>query len=141
MTRQRLHAFSLVIAAMALLLAGAAQAQSPDPAPRVYRCGDSYGTTPCPGGKPVAVDDSRTDEQRRQAQAVKVQDARLADELAAERRARDGAAVGQRAGQIGPSQADLAKAEALAAREKAKAERDAKKKNKPKRTPHPAKAA
>ena len=26
----------------------------------VYRCGSSYGQQPCPGGTPVAADDSRT---------------------------------------------------------------------------------
>jgi hypothetical protein len=131
----------LILGVMVLLLAGAARAQAPEAAPRVYRCGDSYGTTPCPGGKPVAVDDSRSDEQRRQAQAVKAQDAQMASELAAERQARERAAVGQRAARLGPSEAERAKADALAAREKAKAERELKKKKKPKRTPHAAKPA
>jgi hypothetical protein len=131
----------LILGVMVLLLAGAARAQAPEAAPRVYRCGDSYGTTPCPGGKPVAVDDSRSDEQRRQAQAVKAQDAQMASELAAERQTRERAAVGQRAARLGPSEAERAKADALAAREKAKAERELKKKKKPKRTPHAAKPA
>lgn len=140
MTPQRSRPVSLVVTLMALLLAGAAQAQAPEAAPRVYRCGDSYGTTPCPGGKPVAVDDTRSDEQRRQAQAVKTQDAQLALELAAERHARERAAVGQRASRLGPSEAERAKAEALAAREKTKAARDTKKK-KPKRAPRLPKTA
>lgn len=133
MTPKRSRSFAQVLGAMAVLLAGVVSAQAPNATPQVYRCGDSYGTTPCPGGKAVAVDDSRSDEQRRQAQTVKVQDARMAAELAAERQARERAAVGGRAARIGPSEAERAKAEALAAREKAKAERDAKNRKKPKR--------
>lgn len=127
---------SLLAGVMALLLAGVAQSQAPESRPPVYRCGDSYGTTPCPGGKPVAVDDSRSDEQRRQALAAKAKDAQLARELAAERRARERVAIGQHAARLGPSEAERTRAEALAAREKAKAERDLKKK--PKRPPRAA---
>jgi hypothetical protein len=71
------------IVACAWLLGPAVQAQP------VYRCGNSYGTAPCPGGQAVAVDDARSDAQRQQALAVKRQQADLADALAAERRARE----------------------------------------------------
>lgn len=130
---------TLTMAVTALLLAGGVRAQAPGAVPGVYRCGDSYGSTPCPGGKPVAVDDRRSDEQRRQAQAVKVQDGKLARELAAERQARERAAVGLRAARLGPSEAERTRAEALAARDKAKADRELKKK--PKRAPRAPRSA
>ncbi len=71
------------LAAAVLLLATAAQAQT------VYRCGNSYGTAPCPGGQAVAVDDARSDAQRQQGLAVQRQEAELARALARERRQRE----------------------------------------------------
>lgn len=114
-------------AACGLLLAAMAQAQG------VYRCGNSYGTAPCAGGAAVVVDDARTADQRQQALAARQQDARLARQLAAERRAREQAAVGQRAARIGPSEAERAQAEAAQAKAQAKAATKRNKSNKPRK--------
>ena len=141
MTAHSSRPVPLLVGAMALLLAGAAPAQAQEATPRIYRCGDSYGSTPCPGGKPVPVDDSRSEAQRREAEALKIREAKLAGELAAERQARERAAVGQLPSRIGPTEAERAEAEAKAAHEKAKAERAAKKKvsgKKPRHHPRPA---
>ena len=62
----------------------------------VYRCGPEgreYSSTPCASGKPVSVDDSRSADQRRQAEDVHQRDSALADKLAAERRQRETAKV------------------------------------------------
>jgi hypothetical protein len=45
-------------------IAAAAFFAAPSMAQPVYRCGDSYVQKPCPGGKPVEVDDSRSANQR-----------------------------------------------------------------------------
>lgn len=139
MRPRRSRRVTLLTGVMVWLLAGVAPSQALESTPRVYRCGDSYGTTPCPGGKPVAVDDSRSDDQRRQALAAKAKDAQLARELAAERQARERAAIGQQAARLGPSDAERARAEALANRGKAKAGQDGKKK--PRRPPRAPKSA
>lgn len=65
-------------------------AQTNGPAgPAAYRCGNSYSSTPCPGGKAVDTDDGRSAAQQREAQEVKRRDAALAEQMAAERRARE----------------------------------------------------
>jgi hypothetical protein len=46
------------------LIAAAAFFAAPAMAQTVYRCGDSYVQTPCPGGKTLDVDDSRSAVQR-----------------------------------------------------------------------------
>ena len=101
--------------ALGLALAATAQAQG------VYRCGNTYSAQPCPGGTAVAVDDARTADQQQQALAAKKQDAQLARQLAAERRAREQAATGQRATRIGPSADERAQADAARAKAQAKA--------------------
>ncbi|WP_144290133.1 hypothetical protein [Ideonella sp. A 288] len=58
----------------------------------VYRCGPDgrqYSSSPCPGGKAVALDDTRTDDQRQQAEDAAQREARLAKRLARERRDRE----------------------------------------------------
>ena len=80
-----------------------AQAQS-----TVYRCGPEgreYSATPCPSGKAVNVDDTRTPEQRRDAALAAQRDSALADRLAAERREREAAAPKGGAARIGPAAA------------------------------------
>ncbi|MES2719252.1 MAG: hypothetical protein V4795_26055 [Pseudomonadota bacterium] len=131
MTDRRLCLAARSTAALALVLAAAAQAQAP--ASGVYRCGNAYSSTPCPGGQPVAADDVRSDAQRQQALAAKTQDARLARQLAAERKAREQAVAGQTAARIGPSEAERARAEAVAARKQAQAAARQKKSNKPRK--------
>jgi hypothetical protein len=101
----------LLALASALLLAPA-RAQDTG----IYRCGNTYGSTPCPGGQLIAADDDRTDAQRQQARAVQRQTAQQAEALADERRAREQIAAGQLAARIGPTEAERARAEAAAAR-------------------------
>ena len=98
--------------ALLLLVAWPGLAQTPAQAPAggVYRCGNSYSDAPCPGGQPVAAADARSTAQQRQAQEVRQRDAAMAEQLAAERRARERAAGPQRAAGIGPQAADAAKA-------------------------------
>jgi len=78
-----------------------AQTNSPTE-PAAYRCGNSYSGTPCPGGKAVDTNDARSTEQQREAQDVKRRDAALADQMAAERRARERTSAAQPAVGIGP---------------------------------------
>ncbi|MDB5818168.1 MAG: hypothetical protein JWQ11_1808 [Rhizobacter sp.] len=62
----------------------------------VYRCGAdgrSYSQTPCPGGRTVDVDDSRTPEQQQQAQTAADRDARLGAALERERRTEEAIAA------------------------------------------------
>ena len=57
--------------------------------PAVYRCGQSYQQAPCAQGRPVAVDDTRSEAQRREAQAAARDEARLGNHLERERLARE----------------------------------------------------
>ncbi len=66
-----------------------------DAQPTVYRCGQDgreYSSTPCPGGRAVPVDDARSAEQQQQARDAAQREAKLADQLARERRQREHAA-------------------------------------------------
>ena len=90
-----------------------AQTNSPT-GPAAYRCGNSYGSTPCPGGKAVDIDDARSTEQQRGAQDVKRRDAALADQMAAERGARERTTAAQPAVGIGPPAAASAPRHATA---------------------------
>jgi len=103
-----------------LLVASAALAQTDGSGGSpVYRCGNSYSSTPCPGGTAVDADDARSAAQRKEAEAVKQRDAALADQLAAERRARERAAAGQSAVGIGPTAAIAPAPKASAGKPKA----------------------
>jgi hypothetical protein len=127
----------LFAAAVTVLSSGAALAQAGETgATTAWRCGNSYSTQPCPGGTAVDVGDARSDTQRRQAEAVKQQDTRLAGTLAAERQARDRAVAGQRPATLGPTEADRARAQAAAERLQARQlAKDRKAKKKPRRPP------
>lgn len=59
----------------ALVLGAGLQAQT------VYRCGDSYSQTPCPGGSTVDATDRRTPEQRKAHEAAVKRDKRTGDAL------------------------------------------------------------
>lgn len=52
---------------------------------KAYKCGGGYSDTPCPGGVPVATDDTRTASQKAQADASTQRQAKLADGLEKER--------------------------------------------------------
>jgi hypothetical protein len=93
--------------------------------PAVYRCGQSYQQAPCAQGRPVAVEDARSESQRREAQAAARDESRLGtrlerERLARERQTRPLAAVG-----IG------AQASAAGASAPVKAKAKAKKRSKP----------
>ena len=105
-----------VLAGLMLLAGSGVQAQSSE-AP-VYRCGNTYASTPCPGGKPVDAADPRSAAQLKQAQVAQQRDARMADQLATERRAREKAAMGQQAAGIGPLAAKPAAPAASKAKKK-----------------------
>jgi hypothetical protein len=66
-----------------------AVASTAAPAPPVYRCGNTYSNTPCPGATALDVDDSRSEDERRQRLSVTARDQRLATALEAERHRRD----------------------------------------------------
>lgn len=65
---------ALVMVAGVVFSAGP-QAQS------IYRCGNAYSQTPCPGAEPLQLNDSRQPEQKQQTDAAAVQAARLAQTM------------------------------------------------------------
>ncbi|MDP3822149.1 MAG: hypothetical protein Q8R33_11805 [Burkholderiales bacterium] len=76
------------LAAVALMFCfavGAAQAQE------VYRCGSAYSQTPCPQGRLVEADDSRSEAQRAEAARVAASERRLAHEMRRDRLAEEAA--------------------------------------------------
>jgi hypothetical protein len=79
----RLQAHHFLVAA-ALALAGA-----PGMAQTVWRCGDSYGTQPCAGGKSLDVSDVRTPADAAQAGQAAAADAKRADAMEKARLARE----------------------------------------------------
>jgi hypothetical protein len=75
------------VAAVLLVIVGTVHAAQP-----IYRCGPDgriYSDVPCPDGRSVAVDDARTPEQRRQAEAVAGSMRSLGDALERDRLQRD----------------------------------------------------
>jgi len=78
--------FNCAVVALSCLPLTAVQAQT------VYRCGNAYSQTPCPGASLIAVDDSRSAEQKAQTDAAATQAARQADRMERERLARERAA-------------------------------------------------
>lgn len=112
------------LACVALALANAAGAQQPAaPAAAgsttVYRCGNgSYTSSPCPGGVRVDAADPRSAAQQRDARAAAAADKRLAEQLAAERRARDREVAGQKAVSVGPAAPAAAPASAASVAKK-----------------------
>ena len=101
----------VMIAGMALWLATpAAQAQK-----KVYRCEAggkvSYGDAPCKGGAEVAVDDARSDADRKAARDAAQREKQLTDQSRAERSAADAKAPRQVPGHIAYSDAGKAAAD------------------------------
>lgn len=76
------HPAALLLALSALWLP--AQAQN------VYRCGESYSNTPCPGAKVVPTDDARSPDQKAQTDSATRRDARSAQVLERERLKQEG---------------------------------------------------
>ena len=62
----------------------------PAQAQNVYRCGESYSNTPCPGARVVPTDDARSPAQRAQTDAATRRDARSAQVLENERLKEEG---------------------------------------------------
>lgn len=94
---------ALAQACVALLLAAAATAGADD---RVYRCGPDgreYSQAPCAGGAVVDAADPRTADQRREAKSASARDARMAQDLIQERRARDATVASLGAAYLGPA--------------------------------------
>lgn len=58
----------------------------------IYRCGNTYSQTPCPGAALIAADDSRSPAQKAQTDAAAAQAARQADRMERERLAQERAA-------------------------------------------------
>jgi hypothetical protein len=80
---------TIAIAASLLIVVASAQALA---APPIYRCGPDgreYSQTPCPAGREIDAADPRSAQQQRDGQAVAARDARLAKDLAAQRRSRE----------------------------------------------------
>lgn len=69
----------------AWLLAAAVSASA---AP-IYRCGQTYSQTPCPGGRVVEATDPRTAAQRAEAMRQIAKDKALADQMEQNRRTRE----------------------------------------------------
>lgn len=68
------------------LLACAAASAALAQAQPIYRCGDSYGSQPCAGGRELpAAPPAASNEQRRQAAGTVQRDAKLADAMEKER--------------------------------------------------------
>lgn len=65
--------------ALSLLVFCSAQARLQ--AQSVYRCGNSYSQTPCPGSMPVDVADDRSKTQKAQADAASQRDRRTAEAM------------------------------------------------------------
>jgi hypothetical protein len=74
--------FSIVVVATGLLF-NSAKAES------VYRCGDTYSQSLCPGGKVLDVSDSRDAAQKQQADEATIRDTELARSMAQERLAQE----------------------------------------------------
>ena len=72
------------LAILACLLPGAAALSQ-----TIYRCGDSYSQTPCPGATSLEVDDSRSALQKAQADAATAAASRTAGTMERERLARE----------------------------------------------------
>jgi len=78
-------------------------------AQNVYRCGDSYSQSPCPGGVAIDASDSRTKGQKAQADADTQRDRQAANALEKERLKQEAAAA------PAPQKAGAAKASTAAA--------------------------
>ena len=78
----------LALATLLLFVACAAPAQM------IYRCGDTYSQTPCPGGRVLESSDPRTGAQRAEAKRAAAKERQLAAKLERERVAREAAAAG-----------------------------------------------
>ena len=79
--RRQLRDAIFLVTASALSMSAAAQT--------VYKCGQTYSQTPCPGAVPLSVDDGRSAAQKAQSQAVIKQDAKNAEAMQKDRLAQE----------------------------------------------------
>ena len=91
-----------------LISCAAASAQT------LYRCGNEYRDTPCPGGKAVDTQDPRTPEQRAQTLQASVKEAALAEKMEKSRLAAEATAAKRLQAQAQLAAAQAAKEEAAA---------------------------
>lgn len=95
---------SLLLAALAAPLAHSQPAAADGNT--AYRCANgSYSSTPCPGGTQLEVADPRSPAQQQQAKDAAAREARLAKQLASERRLREKENAAPRAINLGPDTA------------------------------------
>jgi hypothetical protein len=73
------------------------------PANAIYRCGNQYANAPCTDGRLVAASDPVTPARRDDARKVALDEQRLADRMARERRADEAAIHPAGAASLGPS--------------------------------------
>ncbi len=100
-----------LIATVLLVVAHGLSAQT------VYRCGNSYSQTPCPGGSAIDASDSRTPEQRKAHEASVRNEKRSADRLE-QTREKEEAAVRRETERQEQARRDAEKASAKAATQK-----------------------
>jgi hypothetical protein len=91
-----------------LISCAAASAQT------LYRCGNEYRDTPCPGGKAVDTQDPRTPEQRAQTLQASAKEAALAEKMEKSRLAAEATAAKRLQAQAQLAAAQAAKEEAAA---------------------------
>ena len=80
----------------------------------LYRCGNEYRDTPCPGGKAVDTQDPRTPEQRAQTLQASAKEAALAEKMEKSRLAAEATAAKRLQAQAQLAAAQAAKEEAAA---------------------------
>lgn len=82
-----------------MLMAVLGLASASAPAQLIYRCGDTYSQTPCPGGRILESSDPRTAAQRAQARKAAAKERELAAKMERERLVQEAkAAASQPAG-------------------------------------------
>ena len=94
-TKSATRPIAALLMTMSLFAAGAnaVAASGAQPNPQgTWRCGNTYTDQPCKGGNEVKVDDSRSEADRRAADAATRRDERRADELEHSRLGREKAA-------------------------------------------------
>ena len=80
---------------IAMLLLGTTTLVSNVSGQTIYKCGNAYSQSPCPGAVTVDTNDSRTPAQKAQADAMTAQAAKSADKMEKERVALEKARVGK----------------------------------------------
>ena len=84
------------------------------PAQTLYRCGNEYRDTPCPGGKALDTQDPRTPEQRAQTLQASAKEAELAEKMEKLRLASEATAAKRLQAQAQLAASQAAKEEAAA---------------------------